>query len=298
MTEPLFPSLFEGGGDVPIKARRGGKLLERSAGEIFSALSRFNAVPGDSLLSRTDNRIKALGILSAVVFTAFAGSFASLLLALCFALFLYLFAGSAFRRVIPFVATALAFFIFIAAPASTNIVTPGDLILPLLETGGVNLGFIVIPASIGVTAEGVTAVSRLFLRGFSTLLMVLLLSFTSSVPSLISEMPLPSSMRLILTIMHMNIRKMLGFSAGSHLARISRSPSVLGPGYHRSYIGLFLARLFRNSMRTSDEIHSAMLSRGWNRSLPRPESMRFGWRETAFLSVTLLFCAAMGVLRG
>lgn len=298
MPEPFFPSLFEGGGDVPIRARRGGRLLEKSAGEMFSALSRFNAVPGDSLLSRTDVRIKALGVLAAVVFTAFAGSFFQLLFAFCFSLSLYIFSGSAFKRVIPFVATALLFFIFIAAPASTNIVTTGDLIFPLFETGGVNLGFIVIPASIGITAEGVTAVSRLFLRGFSTLLMVLLLSFTSSVPSLISDMPLPSSMRLILTIMHMNIRKMLGFSADSHLARISRSPAVLGPGYHRSYIGLFLARLFRSSMRTSDEIHSAMLSRGWNRNLPRPERMRFGWREAAFLSATVIFCAAMGVLRG
>ncbi len=298
MPEPLFPSLFEGGGDVPIRARRGGRLLEKSAGEMFSALSRFNEVPGDSFFSRTDVRIKALGICAAVVFTAFAGNSLQLLLAFCFSLPLYLFAGGAFKNVIPFVATALIFFIFIAAPASTNIVTPGDLILPLFETGGIDLGFIVIPPSIGVTAEGVTAVSRLFLRGFSTLLMVLLLSFTSSVPSLISEMPLPAPMRLILTIMHMNVRKMLGFSAGSHLARISRSPAVLGPGYHRSYIGLFLARLFRDSMRTSDEIHSAMLSRGWNRYLPGPERMSFGWREAAFLSATVLFCAAMGVLRG
>lgn len=297
MPEPVFPSLFEGGGDVRIKTRRGGRLLEKSVGEIFSALSRFNAVPGPSPLSRTDVRVKALGIFSAVILTAFARSFSSLLLALCFALFLYIFAGDAFRRVLPFVMTALVFFTFIAAPASTNIVTEGEIILPLFKTGGVDLGFLVIPDSTGVTAEGVKAVSRLFLRGFSTLLMVLLLSFTSSVSALISDAPVPSSMRLILTLMHINITKMLGFSAYSHLARISRSPAILGPGSHRGYIGLFLARLFRNSMKTSDEIHSAMISRGWNRTLPESRRITFGLREAAFLTAVVLFCAAMGFMR-
>lgn len=297
MPEPVFPSLFDGGGDIRIKTRRGGRLLEKSAGEIFSALSRFNAVPGPSPLSRTDVRVKALGIFSAVILTAFARSFNSLLLALCFALFLYLFAGDAFRRVLPFVMTALVFFIFIAAPASTNIVTGGEIILPLFKTGGIDLGFLVIPETAGVTAEGLRAVSRLFLRGFSTLLIVLLLSFTSSLPSLISEIPLPSSMRLILTLMHINITKMLGFSAYSHLARISRSPAILGPGSHRGYIGLFLARLFRNSMKTSDDIHSAMISRGWNRTLPKTRRIRFGLREAAFLTAVVLFCAAMGFMR-
>jgi len=296
MPEPLFPSLLEDGGDIGIRTRRGGRLLEKSVGDIFSALSRFNAVPGPSQLSKTDVRIKALGIICAVIVTAFAGGFAALLLALCYGLCLYIFAGDAFKRVLPFVVTSLVFFVFIAGPASTNVVTEGEVILPLFNTGGLNLGFVVMPETTGVTAEGVKAVSRLFLRGFSTLLMVLILSFTSSVSTLISDAPIPSSLRLILAIMHMNIRKMLAFSADSHLARISRSPAVLGPGHHRSYIGLFLARLFRNSMRTSEEIHSAMLSRGWNRTLPGPGKLTFGRREGAFLAATFLFCVAMGLL--
>jgi hypothetical protein len=208
-----------------------GRLLEKSAGTFLSALATFHAITGNSILSGIDVRIKVTLVLSAVIFIAFTHCLSALVFAFCSSLFLYLFGGNAFKRVLPFFLTSLAFFTVIALPALA-------------------------------VAEPVAA-ERLFLRSLSTLLLVLLLTSTSSISALMAAIPLPSSLRLILTIMIMNTRKILRFSCDSYFARISRSPIVLANETQRDFIGLFLAKLFKNSMKTSDEIHYALISRGW-----------------------------------
>ena len=208
-----------------------GKLLEKSAGKFLDVLSRFNPGVKSSFISRIDTRIKIAAVVLIVAMIAFLQDNRQLLFAFVVSLSLYLFAGSAFRRVWPFVLASLGFFAVIALPT--------------------------------FALSGQLVVARLFLRSFSSLLFVLLMTSTSSIQEMIAAIPMPSSLRLILTLTHMNIRKMLRFSRDSYLARISRSPAVLGNDSHRNYIGLFLARLFRNSLKTSDEIHFALVSRGW-----------------------------------
>lgn len=268
-----FPAGYNEKDSLVPKIKKHGKLLEKNAGNFLKTITYLSPHIEKSFLSTIDTRIKSCAIIGAVILIALARSLVSLIVAVFFSVSLYSFSGNAVRRIYPFLIISLVFFLFIAPVALTEFVTKGEV---LFEIYGV-----------GITKEGIVAVLRLFLRSFSILLLVLLITSTTPLSKLIDDIPLPSSLKIILTVMHLNIRKMLFFSYDSYLSRISRSPVVLGAKSHRQYIGLFLARLFKNSLKTSDEIHLALISRGWDKKMPSPGRLKFGLKEIV-LTVTFL----------
>jgi energy-coupling factor transporter transmembrane protein EcfT len=275
MSNFSFPSWYEESESLTPKIRRGGKLLEKNAEKFLKTISHLSNRIDTSLVSEIDIRIKSLLILIAVIFITFAKSFYSLFFAFLFSLIPYFFSKNAIKKIYPFFLGSLVFFFFVAPIATTEFITKGEVIFKIFK--------------VGITKEGIITVSRLFLRSFSTLFLVLLLASTTPLSRLSGDMPFPSSLKVIFTIMHLNIRKMLVFSYDSYLSRISRSPIFLGSNSNRKYIGFFLSKLFKNSLKTSEEIHFALVSRGWQRKLPPKAPLKFGLKEFVFTAFFISF---------
>lgn len=246
-----------------------GFFFEKSAKSFLRFLARFEEEHSPSFAVRMDTRIKGI-IIALVLFSIlFAKSLHDLFIFFLFSLLIYFFTKKTIHRIFPFVLIYFLFFLFIAFPAATNLVVNGEIVLPLFYTKGILFG-VNLPQTIGITKEGLISLARLFLRSFSSLLLTLFLFGTTPIEKILRDLPLPSSFKILFLIMLLNIKKLLKKSYDTFLAGISRSPISPDFNKRKNITGLTLAKVFQESVRTSEEIHLAMNSRCWNKKMFPP----------------------------
>lgn len=73
------------------------------------------------------------------------------------------------------------------------------------------------------------------------------------------------------------------------LARRSRQPGVLTPQQARGYAGIGSAVLFAKSLALNEEVYMAMRSRGFDGALRGANPRRWGWRDTLWLAIVVLW---------
>ena len=119
------------------------------------------------LLQSVDARVKVVcGMLFLAVAATLKNDLAALFALGCFLVLLAALSrialGFFLRRVC---VLAVLFGALVGLPAAFNLVTPGRVVLPIVAFDGpVRIGPFALPAAIGITAEGLTIVARLFLR--------------------------------------------------------------------------------------------------------------------------------------
>jgi len=273
------------------RRRRGSaieKTIDNFTGVVRQALLSEEIAARKGLLQRLDARAKLLGVLALLIAAGLVRHI-PVLLAL-YALTLALAAASRIglrwfvKRVWLFIPLFTG---VIVAPAMFSFVTPGEVVLPL----GYWFGH-----EVGLTRQGLTAAGLIVSRVATSISLVVLLTLTTAWPRLLSALRALLVPRLLVLVLGMAYRYLFVLlDAVSEMitARKARTVSGRKDGRGaRAVAGFSGGALFGKAHALSEEIHQAMLARGYRgeaRSLER-SSLRVadGVWLAACLSLALL----------
>jgi cobalt/nickel transport system permease protein len=276
---------------APPGARRGGgggrSLARRTADSIAGAVSEvlqneeLAARPG--LLQRLDPRIKLLTLVLFAVTASLAHS-VWVLIGLI-AVTIVLAAASrvgvgSFERKVWLSAGLLAF--LVAAPSALRVFTPGTVVIPL--------------GPLSLTEPGLMGAATLVTRVVASAGFALLVVWTTRWPDLLkalSAMRLPDVVVATLAMTQKQILALLRTVEQIHLARESRTLTRGSARLDRAWVTERMAFVARKSMKTADDVHDAMLSRGFTGAMPSLVTLRMRPRDWAWSLASVALCAAI-----
>jgi cobalt/nickel transport system permease protein len=211
------------------------------------------------LLQRVDPRVKILSLVGLLVVAAVARSMVTLgamyVLTLLLAAVSALPVGFFVKRVWLFVPIFTG---IVVIPATLSVVTPGDLVLTLWHWNGVPEGF---------TAQGLLAAGRVVARVAVSISLVVLLTLTTPWIRLLAALRglgVPRIFILIIGMAYRYIFLLLGSVTDMYQARQARTPGT--PKHDRTaraFLGASVGALLGKSAQLSEEVHQAMVARGF-----------------------------------
>jgi len=192
---------------------------------------------------------------------------------------------------------ALAFSALMAAPATLNVVTQGEVVLPLvLRTEEWRYGPYVLPKVIGISREGLFTAATFLLRVLSSVAAVLWLTLATRWVDLVRAL---RSLRLpatFLQIVGMTVRYLHVFHRHSeevHLGKKSRSVCRTPRSAEQAWVGSRIANAWERGLHLMEEVANAMTARGFRGEARFLPDARFRSPEWALLMTVALFCIAV-----
>ncbi|MHB1325732.1 MAG: cobalt ECF transporter T component CbiQ [Thermoleophilia bacterium] len=262
-------------------------------GSVFS--EQISGRPG--LLQETDPRIKAVGLLGLLVVTSFLRNW-YLILAL-YGLTLALAAAS--RISLKFFIRRVWLFIplfagIIAIPSLFNIFRPGDPLWTIWDFGGqVSLGPWSLGTSLAITHQGLKGAIVLILRVATSVSLAVLLALTTRWADLLKALRVFRVPRIFLLILSMTYRYIfliLGLATDMFTARTSRLVGGSSPREDRRFIASSMATLLSKSHALSEDVYSAMISRGYTGEPLTLHRFQTNTGDWLWLTAMILFGAA------
>jgi cobalt ECF transporter T component CbiQ len=241
------------------------------------------------LLQQVDARVKLVVLIGLVVVGAFLHTIAallvlyagSLILAMSSALPLWFF----IKRVWLFVPIFTG---IVLIPATLSVVIPGDVVVTLWHWDGQPEGF---------TQQGLTSAALVVCRVASSISLVVLLTLTTPWTKLLASLRSVGVPRMFVLIVGMAYRYLfllLGSVTDMYQARKSRT---VGAEKHdkasRRYVAATAGALLGKSMTLSEEVHQAMVSRGYRGDVKVLQQQRVCWADVRFAIGAALFGAAL-----
>jgi cobalt/nickel transport system permease protein len=274
--------------DRTLKAMAG--LLEEF---IFS--ESHSQKPG--MLQGLDARLKLLGVLLLVVSTSLLHSIPLLYGLYGVTLFLALLSRIEVPFFIKRVWLVLPFFVgMIALPATLNVFTPGEAVLPLWTIGkAYRLGPYSIPSEIAMTRQGVSAALLLTGRVSTSMSFVLLLTLTTPWADLLKALRAVRVPQIYVQTLGMALRYLLLLSQivqETHIAKKSRTIRLKKTRAEQRWIAGQVGTLFKRSMQLSVEVHRAMVARGYQGEVRILSVFQIQKRDYLWLA----FCAGLSAL--
>jgi cobalt/nickel transport system permease protein len=265
------------------------KMIKR--GYVFRELSS-----PDGFFQRMDARVKVLFLLFFVVIISLKRDFLSELYIWVFIFVLALFSRlnilTFYRRVLFF---GFVFGFLIALPSAFNVITEGEMVLPLLKFSKPHHFWIYhIPADIGITKEGIYGVLRLTMRVIDSLSVSFLVLYTTPFPEMMKALKvlrIPDSFLIIITLSYKYIFLFSRSVEDIYLAKKSRMIREERGNETREWIVGRLAFVFKKTQLRCEEVFKAMIGRGYSDSI-----RLYGFRKMGaadWLSGALLFSAGV-----
>jgi cobalt/nickel transport system permease protein len=245
------------------------------------------------LLQRIDPRCKLAAILALIIAvsllrtpsTVWGVWLAALILARLSGIAPRLFLG----RVVPFV---LLFGALVALPALFNVITPGDPLWVVARLGhSREIGPYHIPAELAVTRQGVLGGALFTGRVAASLSLALLLPLTTRWNELLrafAAFRVPQLFVLVLAMTYRYIALLVRTVAELHEARTSRTVRYLPTGAEQRWVASRMGYLFGKSYRLSQEVHDAMLARGFAGEVKSLEPRKAGKWDVVWMILVLL----------
>jgi len=278
MRDKIPPFLLENASAVP--ERQTGMLKESfidkglmQVGEVIrTAYLQWEFASRTGFFQRTDPRIK---ILFLVVFAVIISLKREVYAELLIALFLFMSVAvsrlnltSFYKRVFLF---SFFFGFLIALPSSLNLITKGDIVIPLVHLSQPHRFWIYqIPAQIGITREGLLGVCMLSLRVMNSLSLALLVLFTTPLPEIIKALKVLRVPDVFLMILFLSYKYIFIFAKtleDIHLAKKSRLVGKVKSTEGRQWIAGRIAFIFRKTQRRCEEVFKAMVARGFSQEI-------------------------------
>ena len=274
--------------------------MRRGLASLAEALSRefSGAELRDTYLSRLDPRAKIVAALALIVGATLLHTLLPLAI-----LFVCVLTVSVIERIdlsrfgriwlsIPIFSLA------IMLPALLNVVTPGQPLIVLMRfADGARLGPWHLPHTLAITQPGVFVAARFLLRVLDTMTLTLLLTATTEPTALINSLRRLGMPRVFGMVMAQRyVIVILRAAEEIHLAKLSRTIGEGGVRREQQWVAAGIGTLFRRTMTMADEVHSAMLARGYDGEprLRRPRS--FGIAEGVGLLGSAAFLALLLIL--
>lgn len=245
------------------------KTLAEITEAIQSSIFSDDYANMDGLMQNLDPRVKILSILALLVVTGLARDInvlcvlygMTLMLALASRLSVFFF----IKRVWAFIPIFAG---IIAIPALFNIVTPGETLFTVVSFASPHhFGPFSIPKAITITAQGAATATMLVMRVATSVSLGVLLVVTTPWVSLLkalSVLRMPDVLIMILAMTYRYIQLFMRTVEGMLLARKSRQISDLKMKDAHGWIASRLGVLVGKSYRLSNDVHLAMISRGWS----------------------------------
>jgi cobalt ECF transporter T component CbiQ len=171
---------------------------------------------------------------------------------------------SLYGRVIPL---ALFFGFFVSAPAMLSVISPGKVVVPILELSRPFAFWIYsIPQHIGITEEGIIICSMLTLRVFASLTLSFLIVATTPFSEIVRALKLfrvPDTLLLILTLTYKYVYLFAQMITDMYRAKKVRLVLGISTSEFRRWSTGRMVTVFRKTEQRVDDIYHAMLCRGF-----------------------------------
>jgi cobalt/nickel transport system permease protein len=297
LLNPAHPtSSVEGKGKVKIP------FIEKGIHHLAEVIKRGYVFWGlsspDGLFQKIDARVKVLFLLFFVIIISLK---TDLLSEICIWIFVFLLVLLSRLSILTFYRRVLFFgFVFgflIALPSAFNVITKGEVVLPLLKLSKPYHFWVYdIPAEIGITKEGIYGVMRLTMRVIDSLSVSFLVVFTTPFPEMMKALKIlriPDSFLIIITLSYKYIFLFSRSVEDIYLAKKSRMIREERGGEAREWIAGRLAFVFKKTQLRCEEVFKAMIGRGYSDTFRLYGFRKMGpgdWLSGALLfSVGLLF---------
>jgi cobalt/nickel transport system permease protein len=245
------------------------KGIHHLADVIKTGYLQWETASKDDFLQKIDARVKILFLIFYVVIVSLKREIAAQAI---IGVFVFILALTSRLNIIALYKRVLFWgFIFgflIALPSAFNLITPGAVILPLLQlSNNYHLWVYQIPKEIGITKQGVDGVLMLTSRVMNSLALSLLVSYTTPFTEIVRALRLlkvPDSFLIIITLSYKYMYIFAKTVEDMHLAKKSRLVGHESNAEARRWIAGRFAFLFKKTQLRCEEIFKAMVGRGFS----------------------------------
>ncbi|NJC81772.1 cobalt ECF transporter T component CbiQ [Planosporangium mesophilum] len=280
----------------PAGIRRKGSFVEKTltgGADLLRQVMFSEEIAGrPGLLQRLDPRLKAVSLVVLLVAVGLVHHVGTLVA--CYALTLLL--ATASRLPLAFFIKRVWLFIpifsgIVVLPATLSIVTPGEVVLPLWHWHGAPQGF---------TAQGLTSAALVISRVATSVSLVVLLTLTTPWTRLLAALRALGVPRIFILIIGMAYRYvflLLGVVTEMYEARKARTVRARrNDRAARGFVAASAGALFGRAGHLSEEVHLAMVARGYRGS---PRTLHaFRLRAADAVAAVVVLAAAVTIYGG
>jgi len=302
VSTPTLPEWYFDSVPAPAKAharRRPGISVRRALAILAKALAVELSSPAqsESWLSRVEPRAKALGIIALIFGASLLNDLPPLILLLAGAVALALSGGVGAGRLARIWLGVPLFSLAIMLPAMTNLVTQGSTVAVLYHIGpGAKLGPWPLPETIAVTNSGLVVAGRFLLRTLDCVTLALVLIATTDHSALLNglrRLGMPRAFGMVLAMTQRYLVLLLRAAEEIHLAKLSRTITAGTLQNEQRWVAAGIGSLFRRTHRLMQEVHDAMLSRGYDGDMRVKGALRLRFSDGFWLACALAVTAAL-----
>jgi len=265
------------------------KTLAGASGVLRQAISSEDIAAQRGLLQRLDPRVKLVTLLGLLVAVGLLRSLPLLVVAYAGTLVL----AAASRLSVRFFVKRVWLFIpiftgIVVLPATLSVITPGHLVLALWTWHGHPEGF---------TAQGLHSAGLVVARVATSISLVVLLTLTTPWVRLLAALRAVGVPRMFVLIIGMAYRYLfllLDVVDQMYTARRARSPrGERGARQGRRFVAASAGTLFGKAHQLSEEVHQAMVARGFTGDARTLQEFRVGPGDVAWICVAVLAAVAL-----
>jgi len=190
----------------------------------------------------------------------------------------------------------------IAIPALFNVFVPGEPVLILVKFQGKwSIGPIKIPEVISITRQGSMAAFVFVMRVATSVSLVVLLVLTTRWSHLLKALRVfwvPQIFTFIISMTYRYIHLLLRLIEDIHLAKKSRVIRKGSIGEGQRWVSTQMGTMMKRSLRMSEDVYSAMVSRGFTNEVRVVDSFKIGRVDYLWSIFFVLFVSlVMGLNR-
>ncbi len=156
----------------------------------------------------------------------------------------------------------------IALPSAFNVITKGNIILPVIHLSKpYDFWIYHIPATVGITEDGISVVAMLTLRVINSVSLSFLVLYTTPFADIIRALKVfrvPDAVLMIITLTYKYIFIFAKTIEDMHLAKKSRTAGGIGNKEAREWIAGRIAFMFKKSRQRCEDVFNAMIARGFS----------------------------------
>ncbi|MCE1174864.1 MAG: energy-coupling factor transporter transmembrane protein EcfT [Propionibacteriales bacterium] len=267
--------------------RRPHRFLRRTINQLERLLATLSEPP--TRFTEVDPRVKLVTALAVLVVLALMQDPLLLTVAGLLACTGTVAAGAG-RALVGIAGPIVAMTAIVLLPATTSIVRPGTIVLPLGDWAG---------QPVGLTSVGITGAWLVLTRLIASLAVVVLLTRTTSwlrLTAALRAIGAPAAFVLIATMAHRYLWVLGRGVVDLLLARRARSIGGATGREDRAFVGGSVGALYVRSNELADQVHQAMVARGFTGRLADPTPRRIRWVDLAIGGAIIV--AALGLLWG
>jgi cobalt/nickel transport system permease protein len=264
------------------------RTIKKSASFIKTSVLHFESSKNTTFFSRISPQVLLIFFIVYVVCIGITHTFRGQML---FATVLFLIVLSStvnliilYRRIL---VLSFLFGFLVMLPASLNLITPGKLVLPIIKMSASKQLFVYhIPATIGITYEGILIVIRMYLKVFNSMTLSFLILNIAPFDRLIKSLRIfrvPGIFMMIITLSYKFIFIMAHTVEEMYLALKSRWIGKFNGAKTRNIIAGRMGLLFKKSWNRYEETYRAMIARGFTGEVVVTGIEKITFKESALL---------------